>query len=331
MPAGATALDFAFTIHTFVGSHCIGAKVNHRLVSMSHQLKSGDQVEILTSKTQHVTRAWLNMATTAKAKTKILGILRREEREIRRKGEEMLDQFLEKNEITRDTPSIERLCRLHEFSKSDELFYAIGSGNLQLDTHDADVLLDRASSKSGSWRRLFTFGRKNKKDDATPNPSQGGETASTIDRKKVIVLDDESIQQRYTLSECCKPIPGDPVMGYIDDGGRIVIHKLQCPIAMRLKANHGNRVLAARWNMQQRNLLFPVSISLQGIDRLGLLNEMTQIISQQHSINMHKLVVEAGDGIFTCDIQLFVHDTSEINDLIRGLADLKDIKSVVRM
>ena len=120
-------------------------------------------------------------------------------------------------------------------------------------------------------------------------------------------------------------------MGYIDDGGRIVIHKLQCPIAMRLKANHGNRVLAARWNMQQRNLLFPVSISLQGIDRLGLLNEMTQIISQQHSINMHKLVVEAGDGIFTCDIQLFVHDTSEINDLIRGLADLKDIKSVVRM
>ena len=331
MPAGATALDFAFTIHTFVGSHCIGAKVNHRLVSMSHQLKSGDQVEILTSKTQHVTRAWLNMATTAKAKTKILGILRREEREIRRKGEEMLDQFLEKNDITRDTPSIERLCRLHEFSKSDELFYAIGSGNLQLDTHDADVLLDRASSKSGSWRRLFTFGRKNKKDDATPIPSQGGETTATIDRKKVIVLDDESIQQRYTLSECCKPIPGDPVMGYIDDGGRIVIHKLQCPIAMRLKANHGNRVLAARWNMQQRNLLFPVSISLQGIDRLGLLNEMTQIISQQHSINMHKLVVEAGDGIFTCDIQLFVHDTSEINDLIRGLADLKDIKSVVRM
>ena len=329
MPAGATALDFAFTVHTFVGSHCIGAKVNHRLVSMSHQLKSGDQVEILTSKTQHVTRAWLNMATTAKAKTKILGILRREEREIRRKGEEMLDQFLEKNEVTRNTPSIERLCRLHQFTKADELFYAIGNGSLQLDQHDVDVLLDRVSAKSGSWRRLFTFGRKNKKDGE--NDILIIKDGEPIDRKKVIVLDDESIQHRYTLSECCKPIPGDPVMGYIDDGGRIVIHKLQCPIAMRLKANHGNRVLAARWNMQQRNLLFPVNINLQGIDRLGLLNEMTQIISQQHSINMHKLVVEAGDGIFNCDIQLFVHDTSEINDLIRGLADLKDIKSVVRM
>ncbi|MBR3444207.1 MAG: bifunctional (p)ppGpp synthetase/guanosine-3',5'-bis(diphosphate) 3'-pyrophosphohydrolase [Bacteroidaceae bacterium] len=329
MPAGATALDFAFTIHTFVGSHCIGAKVNHRLVSMSHQLKSGDQVEILTSKTQHVTRAWLNMATTAKAKTKILGILRREEREIRRKGEDMLDQFLEKNEVTRDTPSIERLCRNHQFTKPDELFYAIGSGSLQLDQHDVDVVLDREPAKSTTWRRFFKFGRKSKKGDADMSATPA--VAEPIDRKKAIILDDQSIQHRYTLSECCKPIPGDPVMGYIDDGGQIVVHKLQCPIAMRLKANHGNRVLAARWNMQQRSLLFPVNINLQGIDRIGLLNEMTQIISQQHSINMHRLLVEAGDGIFTCDIQLFVHDTSEVDDLIQGLSSIKDIKSVARI
>ena len=120
-------------------------------------------------------------------------------------------------------------------------------------------------------------------------------------------------------------------MGYIDDSGNIVVHKLQCPIAMRLKVNHGNRVLAARWNMQQHSVLFPVNISLQGIDRIGLLNEMTQIISQQHGINMHRLVVECKDGIFQCDIQLFVHDTGEAESLIKGLALLKDIKSIVRM
>ena len=325
MPAGATVLDFAFTIHTFVGSHCIGAKVNHHLVSMSHPLQSGDQVEILTSKTQHVTRAWLGMASTAKAKTKIISILRREEREIRRKGEEQIDQFFETHQLTRNASAIEKLCKLHDQKKADELFLAIGSGTIQLGQPDIDFLQGR---KSASWRRFFTFGRKNKNTETTAEDVKPDES---IDRKKPIKLDEESIQQRYTLSECCKPIPGDPVMGYIDNGNRVVVHKLQCPIAMRLKANHGNRVLAAHWNMQQRTLLFPVNINLQGIDRMGLLNEMTQIISQQHSINMHKLVVECKDGIFQCDIQLFVHDTDEADDLIKGLAALKDIKSVVRL
>lgn len=340
LPAGATALDFAFTIHTFVGSHCIGAKVNHRLVSMSHRLQSGDQVEILTSKTQHVTQAWLSMVTTAKATTKILSILRREEREARRKGEEMLDKWLTDNQQKRTTPALEKLCGYHNFAGVEQLYSAIADGTVQLGQNDLDILNDKVPGGRHGWTRFFSFGRRKSAGDAGKSDEKGREgttaaqsqsSSKTIDRKRPIILDEQTIQHRYTLSECCKPIPGDPVMGYIDDSGNIVIHKLQCPIAMRLKANHGNRVLSARWNMKHRTLLFPVSISMQGIDRIGLLNEMTQIISQQHSINMHRLLVEAGDGIFTCDIQLFVHDTSEVDDLIQGLSSIKDIKSVARI
>ena len=336
MPAGSTALDFAFTIHTFVGSHCIGAKVNHRLVSMSHRLQSGDQVEILTSKTQHVTRDWLNMVTTAKATTKILSILRREEREQRRHGEEVLDAWLAQHQLVRDTPTLERLVRHFDLQRTDQLLLAIGNDGVTLDQRALDALQDKAQGgKRSGWTRFLTFGRRN---TATPppadTPAATDSTATPTGRKasKVIELNEQTIQQRYTLAECCKPIPGDPVMGYLDPAtGHVTVHKLQCPIATRLKANHGNRVLAARWNITQRTLLFPVSISLQGIDRLGLLNEMTQIISQQHSINMHRLTVECKDGIFQCDIQLFVHDTTEADELIRALDDIKDIKSVVRV
>ena len=324
-PAGSTALDFAFTIHTFVGSHCIGAKVNHKLVPMSHKLQSGDQVEVLTSKSQHVDRSWLNIATTAKATTKIMAMLRREERDARKRGEEMVDEFFTKNDIPKNSSNIDKICRLHQCQKPDVLYAAVGAGNVKLG--DDDVSLLREKNNSGGWKRLFSFGRKKN----LPKVEEKALVEKAFDRKKVLMLDEDSIQNKYALSECCKPIPGDPVMGYIDDNNHVVIHKLQCPVAARLKANHGNRVLAAEWSKKMSTMLFPVTIFMRALDHMGLLNEITKVISQEMSVNMHKLTVEVKDGIFECTVQLFVHNTNEADDLLKHLQALKSLDSVSRI
>ncbi len=326
LPVGSTALDFAFSIHTFVGSHCIGAKVNHKLVPMSHKLQSGDQVEVLTSKSAHVQRSWLNIATTAKATTKILAILRREEREARKAGEKMLDDFFKKQDLPKDTISIERICHLHECSKADELYTLLGEGTVQLGDREVDLL--RGRTGSGGWKRFFTFGLKSKSKEE--KPGDRFVVGKDFDRRQVLPLTETTIQSKYTLSECCKPIPGDPVMGFISDDNHIYVHKLQCPVAARLKANRGNRVLAAQWQMG-KTMLFPVNISMQGIDKLGLFNRVTQVISQQLNVNMHKIMVECDDGVFNCTIQLFVHDTQEVDQLVSSLRAVEDITSVVRL
>lgn len=324
MPAGSTTLDFAFSIHTFVGSHCIGAKVNHKLVPISYKLNSGDQVEILTSKSVHPTREWLNIATTAKATTKILSILRKEERELRKKGELDLDEFLGKNDIIRDSLIVDKLCKFHELSKPDALFVAIGEGKVKLGRADLDML--KGKEESGGWKKLFSFGKKTAKQIAKKKNVVG----PNFDKKQTLVLTEETIQSDYTLSDCCKPIPGDVVMGYIDDDKHIVIHKVQCPHAEKLKANHGNRILAAKWEMSRMSL-FPVSIHVKGFDKLGLLHEMTQVISQLHGVNIRKLEVECDDGIFECTVQMFVHDTKEVDEIIEGLRAIQDVKEASRI
>ena len=326
MPAGATVLDFAFTIHTFVGSHCIGAKVNHKLVPMSHKLNSGDQVEVLTSKSQVVKKSWLNIATTAKATTKILAVLRREEREARKNGEEILEEFLKKNELVKDTINVETICKLHDFSKPEALYVAVGEGKVKLGEEDLAAL--KGKDASIKWKKLFAFGKKQKesKDSKVGDKSK----ADKIDRKKTIILTEETVQNKYILAERCKPIPGDPVMGYIDDDNKIVIHKLQCSTAERLKANHGNRVLAAKWEMN-RVLLFPANIYIKGIDRLGLLNQITQVISHLLNVNIRKLEIESNEGLFEGKIQVYVHDTTDVQKIMDNLKSITDIKVVARV
>lgn len=325
MPAGATVLDFAFTIHSFVGSHCIGAKVNHKLVPMSHKLNSGDQVEVLTSKSQIVNKSWLNIATTAKATTKIVAALRREEREARKKGEDMLEEFLKKNDLVKDTINVETICKLHDFSKPEALYVALGENKVKLGEEDLATLKGKEASLT--WKKLFAFGKKQK----DVKDVKSDETKSEkIDRKKTIILTEDTVQKKYILAERCKPIPGDPVMGYIDDDNRIVIHKLQCSTAQRLKANHGNRVLAAKWEMS-RILHFPANIYIKGIDRLGLLNQITQVISHLLNVNIRKLEIESNEGLFEGKIQIYVHDTTDVQKVMDNLKSIADIKVVARV
>ena len=322
MPAGSTTLDFAFTIHTFVGSHCIGAKVNHKLVPISHKLQSGDQVEILTSKSAHPTREWLSYATTAKATTKILAILRREEREASRKGEEIFKLFMKENDISVDSTVYDKLCKLHDCRKPDQLFIAIGQGKVQLGATDLNQLKEK---KTQSWKRLFSFGNKN-----SGQPLTDGSALETIDRKKTIVLTDESLNTQYHLSDCCRPIPGDDIMGYIDDDNQIVIHKVQCPETSILKSTHGNRVLSARWATSE-NAEFPVDLNIKGIDTKGLLLGITKVISEVNNINISKLKVECSDGLFDCTVQVHVHNRKDARALISALSKVQDVKEVSRI
>ena len=323
MPAGSTTLDFAFSIHTFVGSHCIGAKVNHKLEPINYVLQSGDQVEILTSKSAHPTREWLNIATTAKATTKIVSILKKTERDLCKRGELMMDEFLANNDIQKNTSVIDKLCRMHGSVKPDALYVSIAEGKIVLGKVDLEELKEKG--EEGRWKKLFSFGKK-----APKQEEKKATVDKNFDKKKAIKLTEESIQNQYTLCDCCKPIPGDKVMGYIDDDKHIVVHKLQCPNAEKLKANRGNRVLAAEWEMGHV-ILFPVSIYVKGFDKLGLLHKMTQVISQLHGVNIRKLEVESDNGIFECTVQIFVHDTKDAGAIITSLREIQDIKEVARI
>ena len=325
LPAGATALDFAFSIHTFVGSHCIGAKVNHKLVPMSHKLNSGDQVEILTSKSQTVKKSWLNVATTAKATTKIMAMLRKEERENRKKGETMLDEFFEREDIVKNTLAVEKLCKFHEFTKVDNLFVAIGQGKIQLG--DADINELKGRDENTGWKKFFKLGKKSKKTDDTPQTEEP--VKEKIDKKKPILLTEDTIQTKYKLADGCSPIPGDNVMGFIEDDGSITIHKVECYKAGRLKAGYGKRILAAKWGMH-RLLLFPVNIYIQGLDRMGLLSQITQVISHLLNVNIRKFEIEANEGVFEGRIQLYVHDTTDVAAVMDNLKKIPDIKQVAR-
>lgn len=324
MPAGSTTLDFAFSIHTFVGSHCIGAKVNHKLEPISYVLNSGDQVEILTSKSVHPTREWLNIATTAKATTKILSILRKEERESRKKGEQMLDEFLAQNDVVKDSLVVDKICNLHDYAKPEALYVALAEGKVQLGRAELDAIKEK--EEVVGWKRIFSFGKKTVKQ----GPIGKVKISSNFDKKKAIILTEDSIQNQYTLCDCCKPIPGDTVMGYIDDDKHVIVHKLQCSIAEKLKANHGNRVLAAQWQMAG-STLFPVSMHIKGFDKLGLLHEMTQVISVLHGINIRKVEIECDKGIFECNIQMYVHSTKEVDEVLTSLRKIADLKEASRV
>ena len=326
MPADCTALDFAFSIHTFLGSHCIGAKVNHKLVPLSHKLQSGDQVEILTSRTQHVQKEWINFATTAKAKGKIQAILRREEREQQKKGEEMLTDFLEKAEVTPNSLNVDKLCDLHGIRLREELFQAVGTGKVVLGAADINALQDRTPGKASGWKQFIPFLKK--KQPAKPDTAAKAKPEE-IDRKQTIVLNEENIGQ-YTIADCCRPIPGDDILGYIDPNGKIVIHKRHCPIADKLKAGKGNSILAARWDLH-RKLFFPATIKICGIDNIGVLHGITDILSTQLNTNIHKVIISTQDGVFDGELQLGVYEVSDVKKICARLKAMEGIEEVKRI
>lgn len=329
MPQNCTALDFAFSLHTDIGSHCIGAKVNHKLVPLSHKLQSGDQVEILTSKAQRVQAEWINFATTARARSKIASILRKEAKANQKAGEAILADFLKAEDVRMDDSAIDKLTHLHNFHNREELFIAIGSKKLILGDADRNVF----KAKQGkSWKKLLSFSFGGSKEEKDPNEEKSAEknTQEKIDTQKILKLTEEAISKEYLMAPCCHPIPGDDVLGYINENNQVIIHKRQCPIAIKLKSSYGNRIIATQWDTH-KELSFLVTIYIKGIDAVGLLNEVTQIISRQLNVNIRKLDIETNDGIFEGKIQLYVHDVDDVRTICNNLKQVKNIKQVSRI
>ena len=325
MPQNSTALDFAFSLHTDIGSHCIGAKVNHKLVPLSHKLQSGDQVEILTSKSQRVQPQWEVFATTARARAKIAAILRKERKANQKIGEELLSEFLKKEEIRPEEAVVEKLRKLHNFKNEEELLAAIVSKAIILGETDKNELREKQTS---NWKKYltFSFGNSNKEKTEEKEPQE----KEKINPKEILRLTEESLQKKYIMAECCHPIPGDDVLGYVDENDRIIIHKRQCPVAAKLKSSYGNRILATEWDTH-KELSFLVYIYLRGIDSMGLLNEVTQVISRQLNVNIRKLAIETNDGIFEGKIQLWVHDVEDVKTICNNLKKIQNIKQVNRV
>ena len=334
MPAGCTALDFAFQIHTFLGSHCIGAKVNHKLVPLSHKLNSGDQVEILTSKSQHVQPAWVNFVSTAKAKSKIMAILRRDSREVQKKGESILTEWLQKNNMEMTNSVVDRLCELHNIQKRDNFFQSLGEHCILLGEKDLDELQGKPKKQkqSSSWRDYIPFLGKNKQKEETGGivkPQELFVVGKDFNKKKPLILTEENINQ-FIFPSCCHAIPGDDVMGFIDNKNRIEIHKRSCNVAAKLKSSYGNRIVDAKWDMHKQ-MLFDATIEIKGIDRKGMLLDVSKIISDQLGINIHKLTISSDNGIFDGTIELRIHDRDEVKIIMDKLKTIEDLQEVQRI
>ena len=324
MPANSTALDFAFSIHSFLGSHCIGAKVNHKLVPLNHRLKSGDQVEILTSRSQHVQREWIGYANTAKAKGKIMAILRRVDRELQHDGEQTLKAFLEGKDLEYSPANIEKLVHLHGLASREELLLAIGEKKIVPD--DSDVNCLRGRHPSQGWRRYIPF-MNGRSTLHTNNLAQA--FVKGIDRKKTLMLNEENLT-KCQLAQCCHPIPGDDTLGYIDAKNVLTIHKRNCEVANKLKSSYGNRIIATQWDTH-RVLYFTTTIYIKGIDTQGMLCSIADVIHTQLSIEVKQINLETNDGIFEGRIVVCVHDTDDVRNICNSLKHIENVIKVIRV
>ena len=334
MPAGCTALDFAFQIHTFLGSHCIGAKVNHKLVPLSHKLNSGDQVEILTSKAQHVQASWINFVSTAKARAKIQAILRRDERETQRKGEETLTDWLTRNQLELTSSVLDKLVELHHLQRHDELFAAIGNKQIILGDQDLDYLLgkDVKEKSTTTWRRYVPFLHDKKTPATTEKPnklSQLFTVGADFKKKKPVLINEENINT-YVFPDCCHPIPGDDILGYIDNSNHIEIHKRACPVASKLKSSYGNRILDAKWDMHNL-LFFDTTIQIKGIDRQGMLCDLAEVLSEQLGLYIRNVSIGTNEGIFEGKIDVRVHNRNEVGTIITQLKSIDGLQEVTQI
>mgnify|MGYP002672369026 FL=1 len=332
MPKGATALDFAYSIHSFVGSHCFGAKVNHRLVPLSYVLKSGDQVEVLTSRTQHVQAEWLNFATTAKAKAKIQAVLRRESREKQKRGEEILRTFLANNDIEYNNAIVDKLRQHYNVLSNDELLFNLGDEKLELNSATIDFLHGRSATNKG-WRRFIPsfMGSKSTEVSHTPTTTEinDKEWVKNLNRKEILVLNEE-VLRKCTFAKCCSPIPGDDVLGYITDDGTLQLHKRSCDVAVKLKTRYGNNIIACQWDTH-KIMLFDVQIEVRGVDSQGVLYAIADVLHKLTHFNVKHITIDTNDGIFDGRLTLSVFDTDDVANVCEQLMKIENVTMAVRV
>lgn len=315
LPKTATALDFAFEIHTKVGEQCIGAKVNHKLVPFSYQLKSGDQVEILTSGKQTPKEDWIHSVVTARAKSKIKSALKENRRKISEEGKLILENKFQKNKLEFTIQNLNDFIAYLKLPSLNELFYRSAVGNV-----------DVKEIKEFMQFRVSPEKQKVKKQDTKIEELVTNVRGSS----DMLVIGDDVQKLDYALSSCCNPIPGDDVFGFITAGDGIKIHRVNCPNAIKLLSNYAYRVVKAKWN-NDHLISFLAGIKVTGTDELGLVNNITKVISSQLNINMRSIRFDTEDGIFEGTIMVFVHDAKHLNHLIDNLLKVKGVTNVIRI
>lgn len=344
MPAGSTVLDFAFAIHSFVGTHCFGAKVNHQLVPLNHQLGSGDQVEIITIETQNVKAEWLDFVTTAKARNKIQAYLRKARRESVKRGEAILADFASQNDLVADSRMTDSLAQLHNLSSREELCVALAEGHFTLGSADIDSLRGVHRPSSG-WRRYIPFPIGRKSSSATSQPAVVNQTdksaaataevdnktfARNLNKKKTLELDETTLS-RCLVAPCCRPIPGDDILGYINPKGQIEIHQRSCPTAMKHKTRHGDDIIACKWAVNRTVPTFVCRLRIKGVDSKGVLYSIADALHTDLECQINRITIETHDGIFNGTLDVTVCDTADVERICKTLKSIKNVTLAVRI
>ena len=327
LPAGATVLDLAFNLHSEIGMHCIAAKVNHKLVSLQTELKSGDQVEVLTSKTQVALPEWEQHIATAKARTRLRKGLRALRQPTIVRGGEILAKWLDENHIPDTNKVITKLQGIFHVTNRDDLCYSLGADEIVLGDFLLKPLRKAAGIEDkGIISKLLTIGKK-----VVPGTGKSTQTAAEpVNTKKIYKLRATDSESNFRIADCCCPIPGDDVMGFIADDGKVEIHTLDCPQAQVLKAAYGSRIVATEWDTDSSQR-FLAHIHIEGIDRHGILQELTQLISNHLGIDMRKLDIEASDKVFHADLWVRVSDVDVVNDLCTRTKAISGVTTATRI
>ncbi|MDL2265840.1 RelA/SpoT family protein [Parabacteroides sp. OttesenSCG-928-G07] len=330
LPQGATALDFAYALHTDIGNRCIGAKVNHKLVPLSHTLQSGDQVEILTSRSQTPQYEWLNFVTTAKARSKIDAVLKKNRKEAAKAGEQKVIAAFKRSDLELSTSNLEKLSMYFGFPKKEEFYYAVEKEDVILPDNINKLLKEKTDNVLYKYvKQAFGMGNNKKKEAEKEDSAEEAGNKLKYDKSKPYILKEEAYERNYVIAECCKPIPGDDALGFINDDGTVVVHKRSCPIAMRLKSSFGERILNTEWS-SHKNSSFDATLEVRGIDAIGVLNDITKTISE-FNVNIQRVGIEAKDGMFEGKIKMKVHDVEDIQKMCVTLSKFSNIKSVGRV
>lgn len=324
---GATALDLAYDLHSDIGDHCIGAKVNHKLVPLSQKLNSGDQVEILTSKSQLPKVEWLNIVTTAKARTKIEYALRKQRREISKQGEKLLLNSLQEASIELTPTILDKMLDYYQRTNKEDLFYAIGNHEIAIPQKVEKLLtLKKQNPDNVLLKYMKQALHVVKKSDK--EKTERITEYEKIDPKKTYVLEEDSFSKNFKIPVCCNPIPGDKVFGYLNTDNEVEVHDIHCPVGLKLKASQGNRIINLEWGSYTQ-FPFLSTIIVTGIDRIGILNDITKIITAG-SLNIKSMTIDTTDGVFEGRIIVYVHDVNDLQTLCSRIAKVKGVKAVNR-
>lgn len=328
LPAEATVLDVAFNLHSQIGCHCIAGKVNHKLVPLSQKLNSGDQVEVITSQSQVPKPEWIDFLATAKGKSRLRVALRKLQQPSIAAGKEIYAKFLSDNGIDDDNDTITKAMGLFKAESRDDLFYMLGNQEIVLNEFVAKTLRRQNLSTA---RRLFNkILRRKEKEEQAEIEQENARKRAAINRKETYILRyDENGNSNFHFSDCCNPLPGDDVLGFIEDNGEVAVHSLDCPRANALKASFGPRILSTRW--ETGHATFPTHIHIEGIDRHGILHELIQLISTHLALNIRSLDIHTEKEVFFCDLSVLVTDVDEVNDLCAKVRKISGVQKASRI